>query len=53
MLYNKARLVVSKDEDEEDAQMHDIAFPELGAFIEEKIGDEGSSLQTRMTCTKI
>uniref|UniRef100_UPI00358E360E uncharacterized protein n=1 Tax=Myxine glutinosa TaxID=7769 RepID=UPI00358E360E len=38
MLYNKARPAISKDEQEEEAQLHGIAFAELVAFMEETRG---------------
>ncbi len=35
MLYNKAIQAVSKDEHEEEAQLHGITFAELVAFMKE------------------
>ena len=40
MLYNKTRKAVSKDEHEEDAQPHGIAFAELVAFMEGRRSDD-------------
>lgn len=40
LLYNKATQAVSKDEHEEEAQLHGIAFAELVAFMAETRGDD-------------